>query len=880
MKFSTGIRWLLVGALLPLGCATAPPASTPAQTLAGDQSVHCLLPAQVRKLGNTVYPGRRKLVFESETRCTLRGGEYTVYDRASAQSSAEFYRALASAGDAEAQYSLGLVYESLYSPPKYSDAAQWYRKAADQGHQNALKNLAFLHEEGLGVPQDPLAAINLLRQSGGITDDLVLTSEMDSALSQASAQIRDLTQTLERQNSQTLALQTQLADANQTLIERRQQLSATQGEHAALRRQAGAPGGTTGQSTDLQLQTEIANKARMIAHQEMVIASLGADMKVQQAQLDASEEKAQLQEQRLLAQLASVRDDSAGSGQAAAAALAAKNAEIASLSSALGDAQRVLAQERSQQQQLVQELERARGGLAVQSGASSKLAELLSTLTAREQTIATQTTQIADLESALGANAGSESEVRALRTRLGNLQKELTDQQLGFTALELELEAHRATATQMGRGNDAELDRLLREVAQRSDIIDTQKQQIAAFEAQAGKTQQAMAALQADSAQQVNELDLLQARLVTVEAELVRAQSKVAQVEGALAASEQTQLALRDERERLRQQIDISAGSKDARMEDLQAQLSTNQQQLQRQAETISDLKAEIKERRLALAVVQENRLQQIATRSVPKPVFPTTPDIDLSGGKKYALVIGNDQYDHLRNLTTAVNGARAVEGILRAQYGFETRLLLNAKRREIVVAFAELRQSLGENDQVLIYYAGHGERSSADDAITYWLPVDAEENEMSYAADGIKSTWITNEMRAMQAKHVMIVADSCYAGAMVRPVRVSVPSRSIDEKRLNWMAKRRSRTVLTSGGNRPVLDESLNGTHSVFTQALVDVLSENPGVIYGEALHAALVQLVRYNAKQLDFVQVPLFSEVADANHRNGQFVMKSSRG
>ncbi len=897
MKSNTVVRMFIVGALAPMACSTAPPTNTPAQTIAGDQSVHCLLPAQVRKLGNTVYPARRQLVFESETRCTLRGGEYTVYDRASAESSADFYRALAANGDAEAQYSLGLVYESLFSPPRYDEAAHWYQQAAHQNHANALKNLAFLYEQGFGVDQDPLVAVNLLRQSGGITDDLVLTSEMDAALSQAGAEVRQLTQKLEQQNSETVSLQAQLAQANDAIIERRRELSATKAELVAMQAEAEQLNSavvTSEPSTDApavsdqqasaaaaeQLREDMANKTRMIEEQELIIASLAADLTAQQAQLEASERKAALQEQRLDQQLAAVRDETGSSIAQAEQALVAKNAQIESLSSALAEAQQALESQQSQQQSLLTELENKRKALASAAGTSTELERLLQTLAEREGTITNQSARISELQGADRAASATEAEVRALKTQLANLQKDLTDQQLGYTALELELQATRAAAVQSNRGADSELDRLLAEVAQRSETIAQQKQQIETLSAQASKAEQAFAELAASNTAKIEELDLVQAKLVSVEAQLVRTQSSLVQLEGALQSSQMTQTALREENERLERQLEIAAGSNDAHIQDLRMQLSNNNQQLQRQAETISDLKRKIQARQVELAAVREDRVQQLAMRSVPRPVFPTAPDIELSSGTKYALVIGNDEYRHLKNLTTAVNGARAIDEILRTQYGFETRLLLNATRRQIMVAFSELQQELEDDDQVLIYYAGHGERSGDDDAITYWLPVDAEENQMSYDADGIKSTWITNEMRAMKAKHVMIVADSCYAGAMVRPVRVSVPSRSIDERRLKWMVKRRSRTVLTSGGNRPVLDESPDGTHSVFTQALVSVLSENPGIIYGEALHAALVQLVRYNAEQLDFNQVPLFSEVADANHGNGQFVMKNIKG
>ena len=51
-------------------------------------------------------------------------------------------------GDAEAQYQFGIWYQTR-TPPDYAGAAEWYRKAAEQGHSSASKKLELLESQGL-----------------------------------------------------------------------------------------------------------------------------------------------------------------------------------------------------------------------------------------------------------------------------------------------------------------------------------------------------------------------------------------------------------------------------------------------------------------------------------------------------------------------------------------------------------------------------------------------------------------------------------------------------------------------------------------------------------------------------------------------------------
>ena len=65
------------------------------------------------------------------------------------------YSKLASQGDRDAQFTLGLMYFEGTGPDKdYAEAARWYRRAANQGQVMAQNNLGAMLMDGKGVPQD------------------------------------------------------------------------------------------------------------------------------------------------------------------------------------------------------------------------------------------------------------------------------------------------------------------------------------------------------------------------------------------------------------------------------------------------------------------------------------------------------------------------------------------------------------------------------------------------------------------------------------------------------------------------------------------------------------------------------------------------------
>jgi len=237
---------------------------------------------------------------------------------------------------------------------------------------------------------------------------------------------------------------------------------------------------------------------------------------------------------------------------------------------------------------------------------------------------------------------------------------------------------------------------------------------------------------------------------------------------------------------------------------------------------------------------------------------------LGIDFGRYHALVIGNDDYRHLPRLRTAVADAEAVAAALQDDYGFEVELLLNASHYDITAAVSRLRRALTPADNLLVYYAGHG---VVDREIEtgFWLPVDAEPHIDSY---WIANDYVSRNLRAMTAKHVLVVADSCYSGTLVRAGPQAISSGAERDVWLTRMAEKRSRTALTSGGLEPVMDSG-GGDHSVFAKAFLAALSENDGVLDGQTLFAALRRPVVVNSDQ-----TPQYSDIRRAGHDGGDFL------
>jgi TPR repeat protein len=123
--------------LSAVACAPVPTQQEIASATEGRQDaadlyvVDCLLPGQVRRLGNMTYLTPRRPTRTTAVDCRTRGGEYVAYDRADLNSALRVWMAAAEEGDPEAQNTVGEIFErGLGGEPNYEAAVIWCMKEA------------------------------------------------------------------------------------------------------------------------------------------------------------------------------------------------------------------------------------------------------------------------------------------------------------------------------------------------------------------------------------------------------------------------------------------------------------------------------------------------------------------------------------------------------------------------------------------------------------------------------------------------------------------------------------------------------------------------------------------------------------------------------
>ncbi len=269
--------------------------------------------------------------------------------------------------------------------------------------------------------------------------------------------------------------------------------------------------------------------------------------------------------------------------------------------------------------------------------------------------------------------------------------------------------------------------------------------------------------------------------------------------------------------------------------------------------------------------------LLPLALLSPERAVYAAPAGAETLGITRYrALLIGVDDYADgtIRDLKTPHADVTALAEVLSKQYSFDEVSTLtgrSATRAGILKALNELRKRAGPNDAVLVYYAGHGTRDTSLEQ-GYWLPADAERGgHWTY----ISNADVRDMLRGMDARHVLLISDSCFAGSLFGTKDMGTATVASDLRAASRLARDKSRWVITSGGDEPVMDGHIGSEHSVFAYFLLKQLREaegpylNPGAFMDD-----LQKLVINNAPQK-----PEAAPLRDAGDEGGQMVLIPAR-
>lgn len=232
--------------------------------------------------------------------------------------------------------------------------------------------------------------------------------------------------------------------------------------------------------------------------------------------------------------------------------------------------------------------------------------------------------------------------------------------------------------------------------------------------------------------------------------------------------------------------------------------------------------------------------------------------------GRYHALVIGVNDYNdrHIQDLHQPISDANKLSNTLTTYYTFEKKnitTLKNPTRREVIRTLDLLAQKLQIDDNLLIFFAGHGKVDESNGQ-GYWLPSDAENQ---YSDGWLSNSSIKDNIKKFKCRHILVVSDACFSGGLLsaRGTDSAEPNRSI----LQYY-KYPSRKAITSAANSIVPDQS------VFITYLLKRLTENQkNHLSAAELYVSMRDAVVNNSSTS---QLPLYGVIREANDEGGDFI------
>jgi hypothetical protein len=232
----------------------------------------------------------------------------------------------------------------------------------------------------------------------------------------------------------------------------------------------------------------------------------------------------------------------------------------------------------------------------------------------------------------------------------------------------------------------------------------------------------------------------------------------------------------------------------------------------------------------------------------------------DISSATYYALVIAVEKYDdpRINDLDQPVKDASRFIGILTDEYNFKKEnitFMKNPTKADIIGTLHKMRGEVGGEDNLLIYYAGHGHWDE-EMQTGYWLPSDADH---SNPVDWLPNTDLTNYLNVLKTKHTLLIADACFSGGIFKSRSAFNNAYAVEK-----LYKLTSRKAITSGTLSEVPDKS------VFIEYLIKRLDQNTKkYLPSEQLYSSLREAVMNNSDN-----IPQYGTIQSVGDEGGDFI------
>jgi len=239
-----------------------------------------------------------------------------------------------------------------------------------------------------------------------------------------------------------------------------------------------------------------------------------------------------------------------------------------------------------------------------------------------------------------------------------------------------------------------------------------------------------------------------------------------------------------------------------------------------------------------------------------------------LKRGNNYVLAIAIDEYPE-QPLNNCVRDMQEFSRILLQYQHFEEsrfHYLVNsqATRMGVISKIRELNELLTVDDSLIVYFSGHGKIDDKLRGAGFWLTSGC--NLKNYFIDGLSNTELLQYIKMSEARHIVLLVDSCFSGSLFYSSRDLKGAERLDE-----LEKYDSRWAITAGHLEPVSDGP-SGFHSPFAEHLIGFLKKTThtdGMFSVSDLSKFLRRAVTANSRQSPDGR-PLF----DVGDEGGEFV------
>ncbi|RKZ45523.1 MAG: hypothetical protein DRR16_27460 [Candidatus Parabeggiatoa sp. nov. 3] len=265
----------------------------------------------------------------------------------------------------------------------------------------------------------------------------------------------------------------------------------------------------------------------------------------------------------------------------------------------------------------------------------------------------------------------------------------------------------------------------------------------------------------------------------------------------------------------------------------------------------------------LIITGCSQNDTEQSKGTGSSTPSTAITHSASAEKTARIALVIGNSDYDEnfnklqLEKLRNPVNDAKDMATVLR-HLGFEVILKTNARKKTAMKqAVREFIERLGQHDEALFYFSGHGFQQNN---INYLVPLRADiHNDIDIEGEALPAKYVLKQMERATRGVKLMILDAC---------RESIPDDFFRKSKgafagvtkgfsSSLNAPMNTLIIYATAANKVSWGGLPGERNSVYTKHLVNVLRQQP-----HAMVEILLKEVRYRVVQetqdADEPQVP----------------------